>query len=113
MLEFEEQVRTKLESLYRQLKAELSEERITAGEGMGYSTHQADHASLAFEQAADLALRQNARNLLYEVERALKRLDDGEFGLCRHCQQPIDRARLGVIPYARYCIRCADQQQGG
>lgn len=106
-----EQLRSKLEQHRAKLQAELAEARSVTGDGMGYSTHQADHASQAFEQAADLAMRQNAEHLLYKVERALQRMDEGTYGICRVCGDPIDRARLEAIPWARTCMSCAQQTE--
>lgn len=102
-----EQLRQELEQQRETLRAELSESRVTPENGMGYGTHQADDASDAFEQAADLAVRQNAERLLYLVERALQRMEAGTYGLCRNCGNRIDDARLKVIPYTRHCMDCA------
>lgn len=107
----DQQLRAMLESQRADLQAELAHIRVEAGNGMGYSTHQADDASTATEQAADHAMRQNAERLLYEVERALKRMDDGTYGICKKCGQPIDRARLEIAPYARFCVTCATLQE--
>jgi len=70
---------------------------------IGYSTHQADDATEAFEQAKGLAVRQNTERLLDLVERALVRFDDGTYGLCADCGRPIDPARLEALPYVRLC----------
>jgi DnaK suppressor protein len=45
-------------------------------------------------------------SLLDEVERALSRLDDGTYGLCTTCGQPIDDARLAAAPTAQSCLTC-------
>jgi DnaK suppressor protein len=102
-----ERLRSELEQHRDRLKSELGEAGARSENGMGYSTHQADDASLAYDQAADLAMRRNAERLLYQVERALHRMEEGTYGVCRNCGQPIDVARLKAIPYARYCIDCA------
>lgn len=101
------ELRQQLEQQRAQLLAELAELKTNAENGMGYSTHPADDASEAFEQAADLAVRQNAERLLYQVERALQRMDHGEYGTCRNCGNPISQERLEAIPYTRYCVECA------
>lgn len=43
---------------------------------------------------------------LTHIERALARMDAGVFALCESCGEPIEPARLGVVPYATRCIRC-------
>jgi len=102
-----EELRQELEQQQAVLRAELAEGRIIPENGMGYSTHQADDATDAYEQAADLAMRRNAERLLYLVERALQRMDAGTYGVCRNCGNRIDDARLKAIPYTRYCMECA------
>jgi RNA polymerase-binding transcription factor DksA len=73
---------------------------------LGYGNHMADDASEAFEQAKDLALRQNAEQVLAQVETALARFDDGSYGTCEQCGTEIDPARLKALPYVTYCLRC-------
>lgn len=59
------ELRTALEQQRADLRAEIADLTAIPEDGMGYSNHQADDASEAFEQAADLAIRQNAERLLY------------------------------------------------
>lgn len=106
-----DKLRTRLEDQRKTLQAEIAEESATPDNGMGYSTHPADDGTLAFDQAADLALHENARRLLYQVDRALFRMEEGTYGLCRNCGQPIDYARLKAIPYTRYCLDCASRNE--
>jgi RNA polymerase-binding protein DksA len=101
------ELKTILEKQRMQLQAELAEDGTPPAEGMGYSTHPADDGTVAFEQAADLAMRENARRMLYQVERALFRIEEGTYGICRQCGDKIDPARLKAIPYTRYCLHCA------
>ena len=101
------ELRTILEEQRAKLQAELDEMAALPEVGMGYSNHQADDASDAFEQAADLAVRSNAERILYQVERALQRMDAGAYGMCRACNQPISAGRLQAIPYTRYCVDCS------
>lgn len=105
------ELKTILEQQRTQLQAELAEGGTPPAEGMGYSTHPADDGTVAFEQAADLAMRENAKRMLYQVERALFRIEEGSYGICRQCGSKIDPARLRAIPYTRYCLHCADLAQ--
>jgi RNA polymerase-binding protein DksA len=97
-----------LERERERLTTELASAETEVSEGMGYSTHPADDGTVAFEQAADLAIRENARRMLYQIERALFRMEEGTYGRCRQCAGEIDPARLKVIPYTRYCLHCAN-----
>ncbi len=63
-----------------------------------------------FDPAKEEALRL-ARHKLREIERALDRLDNGEFGFCQRCEKPISTERLRAIPYADLCIECQSRQE--
>jgi DnaK suppressor protein len=101
------ELKAELEKQREQLRAELAEIGTLTDEGMGYSTHPADDGTIAFEQAADLAMRENAKRMLYRVERALFHIEEGTYGSCQQCGDKIDPARLKAIPYTRYCLHCA------
>ncbi|MEU3553823.1 TraR/DksA family transcriptional regulator [Streptomyces fragilis] len=47
-----------------------------------------------------------ARMVLADVEAALRRMDEGRYGICHRCWLPVDRKRLRVVPQARYCAPC-------
>jgi DnaK suppressor protein len=66
----------------------------------------ADDATEAFEQAKELALHENARQLLAQVTDALDRFDQGTYDTCKQCKAKIDPARLEALPYATLCLRC-------
>jgi DnaK suppressor protein len=57
------------------------------------------------QMALELKRRQEAR--LLRVERALKNIENGKFGICGKCREPIAEDRLEVQPDAVMCIRCA------
>jgi DnaK suppressor protein len=71
--------------------------------------HMADLGSDNFEQEFTLILMQNEGGTLESIESALERIEDGAFGLCDECQQPISKTRLNAIPYASLCIKCAQK----
>ena len=45
---------------------------------------------------------------LRQIDAALKRIDDGEFGTCLDCEEPISPKRLAAVPWATYCLRCQE-----
>lgn len=47
--------------------------------------------------------------LLREIREALERIDDGEYGHCGECDEPISKKRLEAIPWARHCIECQEE----
>jgi DnaK suppressor protein len=67
----------------------------------------ADTAQVSAEQGEAQALAAQLRDQLDDVEHALSRLDDGTYGTCEMCGQPIGEARLEVMPAARFCIQHA------
>jgi DnaK suppressor protein len=65
----------------------------------------------------ELAIRSLDRdsNLLRSVRSALRRNDDGSFGVCLHCEEEISAKRLAAVPWTPFCIQCqeiADRFQG-
>lgn len=96
---FLEDERGRLENLIAQMDSE-------GGKNLGYGNHMADDATEAFEQAKELALHQNAKQLLTQVTVALERFDQGTYGLCERCNTEIDPARLEALPYATLCLHC-------
>ncbi|MCL7452612.1 MAG: TraR/DksA C4-type zinc finger protein [Anaerolineae bacterium] len=101
---FLEDERARLETLLAQVEAE-------GATNLGYGNHMADDASEAFEQAKELALHQNAQQLLSQVKSALTRFDQGTYGTCERCGEDIDPARLEALPYATLCLRCQQRQR--
>ena len=59
----------------------------------------------------ELAIRNLDResNLLRNVRSALRRIDDGSFGTCLHCEEEISPKRLNAVPWAPFCIQCQEQ----
>ena len=101
-----EALRAFLESERERLEAVLAQFDMDSSESLGYGNHMADDATEAFEQAKDLALRQNTEQLLFQVRDALERFDAGTYGICEQCGAEIDPARLKALPYATLCLRC-------
>ena len=66
----------------------------------------------------ELAIRNLDResNLLRNVRAALRRIDEGTFGVCLHCEEDISPKRLAAVPWTAFCIQCqeiADRNQNG
>ncbi len=53
-----------------------------------------------------------AENTLSKLERALAKIDNPDFGLCRECEEPIPSARLMVLPETDLCVQCAENMSG-
>jgi RNA polymerase-binding protein DksA len=66
--------------------------------------HQADTGTETFEREKDLSILERVEGELADVEHALSRLDDGTYGSCEACGQPIGADRLEAMPAARFCV---------
>lgn len=67
---------------------------------------QADSGSSAAEREHELVLARGARTSLHQCEVALARIDDGSYGTCESCGQPVGKARLQAFPRAALCLDC-------
>jgi DnaK suppressor protein len=65
-----------------------------------------DRASRESDTSWELRLRDRDRKLAAKIQEALARIDDGTFGLCASCGQPISAARLNARPVTTFCIDC-------
>lgn len=72
---------------------------------------QADVGAKTFEREQELALTHNARELLAQSARALSRIDDGTYGTCESCGEPIGKARLQAFPRATLCVACKQREE--
>jgi len=97
-----------------ELKKQLEQlEAAEYDENIGYGNHMADNATEAFDQAVSVALKRKVERSLEEVNHALGKFDDGTYGLCEACGARIDRARLEVLPQAKYCLSCQSSEEHG
>ena len=77
---------------------------------VGLDDESADAGTATFEREKDLSIEQNVRDLLQKIERALKRIAEGTYGLCDRCGRPIEKARITALPYVDLCIKDAQAQ---
>ncbi|NBT59123.1 conjugal transfer protein TraR [bacterium] len=70
-----------------------------------------DLASSELNQSMSLRIRDRERELVLRIEVALSKIEDGTFGLCEMCEEPIDVKRLEAQPMAEMCIRCKEAEE--
>lgn len=70
-----------------------------------------DLASSELNQSVALRLRDRERLLIQKIEVALSKIDQGKFGICDSCEEPIEVKRLEARPVADLCIRCKEAQE--
>ena len=75
--------------------------------------HMADAGSDNFEQEFALDLMDSEKKMLKEITDALNRIGEGTFGVCEGKGESISKARLNAIPWARYCVACAELKEKG
>jgi DnaK suppressor protein len=98
-----------LAKVRKELEGELAER---LGDAVGDAgDDQADAGAKTFQREHELALTQNARDLLLQNERALARIDAGTYGVCESCGQPIGKARLQAFPRATLCVSCKQREE--
>lgn len=86
-------------------------QKDASGDISGYALHMADVATDTYDREFSLGLATNDRELLYEIEDALKRIEDKTFGFCEQCHKPISKTRLKAISYTRTCLKCKENSE--
>ena len=104
--------RTELE----QRMAELEEDSFDSTQSditgeVGLDEDFADAGTATFERERDLSIRNNIRDLIDQMTRAIDRIDQGTYGTCERCGQPIDAARLRELPHASLCLDCKRREE--
>jgi DnaK suppressor protein len=70
-----------------------------------------DQASSEYAQSMTFRLRDREKFLLKKIEKALARIEEGTFGICERCEEPISVKRLEARPVTTLCIRCKEEQE--
>ena len=86
-------------------------QKDAAGDISGYTYHMADVASDTYDREFSLGLVSNEREALYELDDAIKKIDEGTFGICEECKSLITKTRLKAVPYARLCLKCQEKKE--
>jgi RNA polymerase-binding transcription factor DksA len=101
--------RAQLEDERAELHARLNELGFGEGGGLTYDSNFADTSQVTAERGEAEVLAVQLRETLVDVEKALGKLEDGTYGICAACNQPINPARLEAMPATPYCINCASK----
>jgi RNA polymerase-binding protein DksA len=101
--------RERLRSELNLAEHELHDLMRDAGDGAG--NDQADVGSTTFERDHEMSLANNAREMLAQTERALGRIQDGSYGVCESCGQPIGKMRVMAFPRATLCLSCKQREE--
>jgi len=71
-----------------------------------HRTHTADQGTESYQRELASRLRSIESATLREIDDALRRISDGTYGVCEKCGGPIPKARLEIVPHARFCMKC-------
>ena len=110
-----DELRTRLGSEREELVAQLTtieDQAFAATQSdmsgdVGVDDESADAGTATFEREKELSIEQNVRDLIQKIDRALKRIEDGTYGVCEVCGKPIEKARIKALPYVDLCIKDA------
>lgn len=86
-------------------------QRDASGDISGYTYHMADVATDSYDREFSLGLASNERKFLFELDDALKKIEEGAFGICEECKSLIAKTRLKAVPYARLCVKCQEKKE--
>lgn len=87
---------------------EFKSENISARERL---TEEAEAASLDVSLSLSIQLHERDRALLFQIDRALSRIEAGEYGECASCGDEISPLRLQARPFTHLCVQCKEDQE--
>jgi RNA polymerase-binding transcription factor DksA len=106
-------LRDRFDAASAQIRAEAT--HGSGGESAGGLSnapiHLGDIGSQEAEEAVTVGMAENEAMLVREVEDALTRIQEKRFGVCEACAASLPKPRLMALPYARYCVACAEKFQ--
>ena len=105
---FEKILHEKREELLRNAKRTLNEDMTLDVDDL---PDEMDLASSEYIQSFTFRLRGREKVFLQKIEKALKKIDEGTFGICENCEEPISVKRLEARPETTLCIRCKEDQE--
>jgi DnaK suppressor protein len=115
----------KFEVLLQDKKKALLEEmgvigttiKDASGDLSSYSYHMADQGTDTMDREMAFMFASKSGRLVYHIDEALRRIQEGTYGKCQSCGKQISQARLEAVPHARLCIDCKareeEQKAGG
>ncbi|MBU1087794.1 MAG: TraR/DksA family transcriptional regulator [Candidatus Omnitrophica bacterium] len=104
------ELRTKVSDEMRQIGGGSlkQSQRDASGDLSAYTFHMADVASDSFERELSWDRASVEQKVLFSIDDALKKIDDGIYGQCEACEKKINKERLKAIPYAKLCRNCKE-----
>ena len=94
-----------------EMLAQVSKE--ASGDLSSFSVHMADQSSDTYSREITAGLTSEQMRTLRAIDEALKKIHEGDYGVCEKCGCKIQKSRLDFVPYARYCIQCQRSIENG
>jgi len=69
-------------------------------------TDSVDQAAAETDKNLTLHMKNRDRDVLWQIDEAIRRLDDGSYGQCERCEEPISEGRIDAFPFTTLCIDC-------
>jgi len=109
-----EKFRRLLEAKKNSLSTDLAKTRNAEEETTEESTQDiADKAVSSYTREFLYSLSDTDRNMLLQIDLALERIEEGTFGMCQNCGQPMSEKRLNAVPWAPLCVDCQELAEKG
>jgi RNA polymerase-binding protein DksA len=108
LVEERERVAAAIENLHAETPGSLTDD---SGEEAAYDNHLGDTATVTYDRELGYTLEENSEHVLADIDAALKRIDDGTYGICTNCSQEIPEERLEARPWATLCIDCQRERE--
>ena len=86
-------------------------QKEAAGDISAYTFHMADVATDTYDREFSLGLGSSEREMLYEVNEALRRIEDSSYGICEGCLKLIAKTRLKAVPHTKLCLKCQEARE--
>lgn len=86
-------------------------QKDASGDISGYTYHMADVATDTYDREFSLSIASSERKVLYDIEDALKKIEDGTYGFCEVCKKTISKVRLKAVPYTKLCLECQETRE--
>jgi RNA polymerase-binding protein DksA len=107
LVEERRRVQQALEQLHQENQSLLDDER----EEIPSDNHPGDVATATFDRELDSTLEENEERVLHAIDAALQRIENGTYGICGNCGQPIAPERLEALPWTTRCIDCKRREE--
>lgn len=104
-------IRRSLEEQRMFLRDRIARDETYLHSPVGFNPDPFDLAQAQISREQRAATLAQAQQQLAQIEVALQRLDDGTYGQCAQCGDPIEPGRLSVLPYAALCVHCQAKQE--